>query len=187
MNDTAVAVSERLQERVAGAAGTVLEPAADGLFACRIDRDRVHPFLADLRDDEQLQFHLLLDVTAVDQYGREPRFDVVYHLYSIPLRRRIRVKTSCGERDPVVPSVVDLFPTADFHERETYDLFGIRFDGHPDLRRILLPPEYEHHPLRKDFPVEGIEPERVYRLKGGVMMPRPRGAEPIQGAGSTTP
>jgi len=177
----------RLGEVVAAHSGEVLELGRDGLFHCRVDRENLVSLVTELRDDPALRFRILLDVTGIDWYGREPRFEVVTHLYSIDLARRIRVKTTCGERDPSVPSLVPVHPSADYHERETFDMFGIRFDGHPDLRRILMPPEYENHPLLKDFPVEGIEPEKVYRTQGGVMMPRPDGADEINGAGSTTP
>ncbi len=187
MNTTDVAAPARLMELAAAAGARVVESPLDGLFCCEVDRENLTSLAIDLRDDPALRFTLLLDVTAVDWYGEEPRFQVVYHLYSVDLRQRIRVTTRCGERDPRVPSLVPVFPTADFHERETYDMFGIVFDDHPDLRRILLPPEYEHHPLRKEFPIDGIQPEKVYRLHGGVMMARPEGAEPINGAGSTTP
>jgi NADH-quinone oxidoreductase subunit C len=183
----AAAVTERMNEVVAAAGAERLPGTQDGIDAFRVPRARLLDFLCRVKDEPELQFQLLLDVTAIDHYGKEPRFDVVYHLYSLHLRRRIRVKTACGERDAHVPSIVSEFPTAGFHERETYDMFGIVFDGNPDLRRILMPPEYEHHPLRKDFPLEGVEPEKVYRMKGGVMMPRPAGAEPIEGAGSSTP
>ena len=185
--ETSSAADARLAELVGAHGGEVLPPSADGMFHCRVEREKLVGLVTELRDDPALRFRILLDVTGVDWYGQEPRFEVVTHLYSVDLARRIRVKTTCGERDPSVPSLVPVHPTADFHERETYDMLGIRFDGHPDLRRILLPPEYEHHPLRKDFPVEGTQPEKVYRSKGGVMMPRPDGAESINGAGSSTP
>lgn len=181
------AVAERLNEYLSKAGGEPLAQGADALVALQVPKDKLLGFMADLRDDELLRFRIPLDVTAVDRYGQEPRFEVVYHLYSVDLKMRLRVKTTCSDRDKSVPSLVDVFPGLNYHERETWDMFGIRFDGHPDLRRILLPQEYEHHPLLKDFPVEGIEPERVYRLHGGVMMPRPEGAGPIPGAGSTTP
>lgn len=177
----------RLAELVSAAGGRIVDSPRDEMFSCEVDRTNLTALAIDLRDDPGLRFKLLLDVTAVDWYGEEPRFQVVYHLYSVDLHRRIRVTTRCSERDAWVPSLVSIFPTAEFHERETYDMFGISFEDHPDLRRILLPPEYEHHPLRKDFPLEGSEPEKVYRLRGGVMMPRPEGVEPINGAGSTTP
>lgn len=184
---TVTKFDEKLHE-VAGRHGATVESSPlDGMFVCIVERDHLPALAQDLRDDPDLTFKLFLDVTAIDWYGREPRFELVYHLYSVDHGSRIRLKTHCGERDPHVPSVTYLFPGADFHERETYDFFGIHFDGHHDLRRILLPPEYEHHPLRKEFPLEGVEPEHVYRMKGGEMMPRPDGVEPIKGCGETTP
>lgn len=179
--------AERLERVCREHGAEILPPSREGMFQAHVERERLVDLVRALRDADGLAFRLLLDVTAVDWSGKEPRFEVVYHLYSIDLRRRIRLKTSCPERDARVPSLVPVHPTANFHEREVFDMFGIRFDGHPDLRRILMPDEYEHHPLRKEFPLEGIEPEKVYRLRGGVMMERPEGAEPIPGAGSTTP
>ncbi len=110
-----------------------------------------------LRDDANLQFNYLTDVTAVDflTLKREPRFDVVYHLYSIPTARRLRLHAPVSEADCRIDSVVEVWPGADWMERETYDFFGINFEGHPDLRRILLPLDWEGHPLRKDFPLGG--------------------------------
>ena len=104
-------------------------------------------------------------ITAIDHLsaGREPRFDVVYALYSIPNNRWVRVRTTCAEFDAEVPSVSGIWPGANWLERECYDMFGIQFTGHPDLRRILMPEGYEHHPLRKEFPRDGIEPDRLYR------------------------
>ena len=180
-------VAERLNEYLAKAQGEQLDQTCDQLVGLMVPSEQLVEFMRDLRDDDLLAFKICLDVTAVDRYGQEPRFEVVYHLYSVALKMRLRVKTRCGDRDKRVPSVVHVFPGANFHEREVYDFFGIGFDGHPDLRRILMPPEYEHFPLLKDFPLEGIEPEKVYRMKGGPMMPRPEGAEPIDGARSDTP
>jgi NADH-quinone oxidoreductase subunit C len=108
-----------------------------------------------LRDDERCQFYSFIDVTAVDWPGREQRFDVVYHLLSPKLNRRIRVKMEVGENEPV-PSIIGIFPGADWFERETYDLYGILFTGHPDMRRLLTDYGFEGHPLRKDFPLTGF-------------------------------
>jgi NADH-quinone oxidoreductase subunit C len=180
-------VAERLNEHLVRAKGRRLDLTQDGLLAFEIDRENLVDFMRGLRDDPSLQFKIPLDVTAVDWMGREPRFEVVYHLYSVFLKMRVRVKTRCTERDAWVPSCVDVWPGLDFHERETFDMYGIRFEGHPDLRRILMPDEFAGHPLRKEYPLDGIAPEQVYRQKGGVMMPRPPGAEPIEGARSDTP
>ncbi len=108
-----------------------------------------------LRDDPRCQFWNLIDVTAVDWPSRERRFDVVYHLLSPKQNARIRVKAETDEATPV-PSIIEVFPGADWFERETYDLYGIVFTGHPDMRRILTDYGFEGHPLRKDFPLTGF-------------------------------
>jgi NADH-quinone oxidoreductase subunit C len=111
-----------------------------------------------LRDDSELRFDLLLDVTAVDYLGRSPRFEVVYHFYSLPLNHRIRIKVALEESDPRLPSLVPIWAGANWLERETWDLYGIVFEGHPDLRRIYLYEEFQGHPLRKDYPKEKRQP-----------------------------
>ena len=111
-----------------------------------------------LRDDPDLLFDMLLDVTAVDYLGRKPRFEVVYHLYSVAKNHRVRVKVPLEENDLVLPTVVPLWVGANWLERETWDMYGIRFDGHPDLRRIYLYEEFQGHPLRKDYPKEKRQP-----------------------------
>jgi NADH-quinone oxidoreductase subunit C len=108
-----------------------------------------------LRDDPRCQFWNLIDVTALDWPSRERRFDVVYHLLSPKQNVRIRVKAETDEATPV-PSIVGVFPGADWLERETYDLYGVVFSGHPDMRRILTDYGFEGHPLRKDFPLTGF-------------------------------
>lgn len=107
-----------------------------------------------LRDDADCQFTILMDVTAVDYPAREQRFDVVYHLLSMVKNQRIRVKVATDE-DGQVPSVVDIFPTANWFERETFDMYGVLFSNHPDLRRILTDYGFAGYPLRKDFPMTG--------------------------------
>jgi len=111
-----------------------------------------------LRDDPATQFEMLSDVCAVDYLPRVPRFEVVYHLYSVAKNHRLRVKVICDGASPSVPSVTALWESANWMEREVWDLYGIRFDGHPDLRRILLYDEFEGHPLRKDYPKERRQP-----------------------------
>ena len=108
-----------------------------------------------LRDDERCQFVSFIDVTAVDWPARENRFDVVYHFLSPRKNARIRVKVETDEATPV-PSVVEVFPGADWFERETYDLYGVIFVGHPDMRRLLTDYGFDGHPLRKDFPLTGF-------------------------------
>jgi NADH-quinone oxidoreductase subunit C len=108
-----------------------------------------------LRDDARCQFINFIDVTAVDWPSREQRFDVVYHLLSPKLNLRVRVKAATDE-GTAVPSIIEVFPGAEWFERETYDLYGVVFTGHPDMRRILTDYGFEGHPLRKDFPLTGF-------------------------------
>ena len=108
-----------------------------------------------LRDDERFQFVSFIDITAIDWPARELRFDVVYHLLSPKLNQRVRVKVEAGEDTPVA-SIIDVFPGANWFEREVYDLYGIPFTGHPDMRRLLTDYGFEGHPLRKDFPLTGF-------------------------------
>jgi NADH-quinone oxidoreductase subunit C len=108
-----------------------------------------------LRHEPGLEYNFLSSVTAVDLgVEADPRFEVVYHLYSIPQRHRLRLKVRVNEDDSV-PTVTGVWKAANWYEREVYDLFGIEFEGHPDLRRIMMPDDYEGHPLRKDFPLRG--------------------------------
>jgi NADH-quinone oxidoreductase subunit C len=108
-----------------------------------------------LRDDPRCQFVNLIDITALDWPGREQRFDVVYHLLSPKQNARVRIKVATDETTPV-PSIIEVFAGADWFERETYDLYGVVFSGHPDMRRILTDYGFEGHPLRKDFPLTGF-------------------------------
>ena len=108
------------------------------------------------RTDAKLQFNLLSDATCVDRYPVEPRFNLNYYLVSIRRRDRVRLQVRLTGQDPVVDSLVPVWPGANWLEREIFDLFGIRFSGHPDLRRILLPEDWEGYPLRRDFPVPGF-------------------------------
>lgn len=107
------------------------------------------------REDARLKFNLLTDATCLDRYPIEPRFELNYHLVSIPRLDKVRLRVLVGGQNPEVDSVVPVWPGANWLEREIFDLFGIRFNGHPDLRRILLPDDWEGHPLRRDYPVEG--------------------------------
>ncbi len=107
----------------------------------------------------KLGFEMLLDICGVDHLGEEPRFEVVYHLYSFAARQYLRVKTRVGEEKPELPTVSAIWKAADWHEREIFDMMGIRFAGHPDLRRILMWDSYPHFPLRKEFPLAGIPTE----------------------------
>ena len=100
-------------------------------------------------------YNFLEDVTCVDWYPSEPRFQVTYHILSHKLKERVRLHVMVESLDPSVDSITPVWPSANFYEREVWDLFGIRFHGHPGLRRIMLPEEWDGHPLRKDYPVEG--------------------------------
>jgi NADH-quinone oxidoreductase subunit C len=120
-----------------------------------VERSAIREACALLRDDPACAFNFLADVTCVDWYPSEPRFEVVYHLLSIPQKERVRLKVRLGGDAPAVESVTSVWPAANFFEREVFDLFGVRFIGHPYLRRIQMPENWEGHPLRKDYPVEG--------------------------------
>ncbi|WP_035350203.1 NADH-quinone oxidoreductase subunit C [Edaphobacter aggregans] len=100
-------------------------------------------------------YNFLEDVTAVDWYPSEPRFQVSYSILSIPLKRRLRLAVRLAGDDAALDSITSLWPSANFYEREVFDLFGIHFGGHPNLRRIMMPEDWQGHPLRKDYPVEG--------------------------------
>ncbi|PYP91321.1 MAG: NADH-quinone oxidoreductase subunit C [Candidatus Angelobacter sp. Gp1-AA117] len=100
-------------------------------------------------------FNFLSDLTCADFYPREPRFEMAYHLLSLPRKERVRLKVRLDGHEPMLESVTSVWPAANFFEREIFDLFGIRFLGHPDLRRIMMPEDWEGHPLRRDYPVEG--------------------------------
>ncbi len=108
------------------------------------------------RDNPALKFDLITDATCVDRYPHEPRFEVNYHLVSIPRKDKVRLKVRLSGSDPVADTLTTVWPGANWLEREIFDLFGIQFTGHPDLRRILLPEDWEGHPLRRDYPVEGF-------------------------------
>ncbi|HSP87505.1 MAG TPA: NADH-quinone oxidoreductase subunit C [Ignavibacteriaceae bacterium] len=120
------------------------------------DRKNILKVASLIRDDEELQFKLCDDVTAVDWAKRKNRFTVVYHIFSLKLNLRIRLKVDVDESDLTVDSVSSVWKTANWHERETYDMYGIMFNNHPDLRRMYMPEEFEYYPLRKDFPLMGI-------------------------------
>ena len=130
----------------------------------RLFRDEVTIYIRDssilqacefLRDEPDLKFKFLADVTALDLYPQEPRFEVVYHMLSLETAQRLRLKVRVSGEHPHCLSVFPVWPSANAFEREVFDLFGIIFDGHPYLRRIVLPDEWEGYPLRKDYPTEG--------------------------------
>ncbi len=127
---------------------------AFGDLTIHADAARIIDVVTFLRDDPRCRFVSLIDVTAIDWPARERRFDVVYHLLSLTQNQRIRIKVETDETTPV-PSIISVFPGADWFERETFDLYGVLFTGHPDLRRILTDYGFDGHPLRKDFPLTG--------------------------------
>jgi NADH-quinone oxidoreductase subunit C len=152
-------------ERLARQFGPAIVGTHDhrGDHTALVDRAAIADALRFCRDDPDLKFEMLIDLTAVDYLkfpGREggPRFEVVYHLYSVTHNHRLRVKAAVEERDPVVPTAAGLWPIANWFEREVWDMFGIRFEGHPDLRRLLMYEEFQGHPLRKDYPVNKRQP-----------------------------
>src|SRR6195952_3733470 len=120
-----------------------------------IDAAKVVEVVRHLRDDPALRFVSFIDITAVDYPGREKRFDVVYHLLSPTLNERVRLRAEASETTQV-PSIIEVFPGADWFERECYDLYGVIFTGHPDMRRLLTDYGFDGHPLRKDFPLTGF-------------------------------
>jgi len=123
---------------------------------------------------DKLLFDYLVDITSIDNFGEEPRFEIVYHLYSLPRAVHLRLKLKVPDEAGAVDTVSNIWPTANWHEREIYDMMGIKFNGHPDLRRILMWDGYPFFPLRKDFPLEGLASEmpdvaftKVTPLEGG--------------------
>jgi NADH-quinone oxidoreductase subunit C len=144
-------------EMIAAAAGDAVHEwhVAIRELTVTVSRPSILPFIKYLRDEPRLQFINLIDICGVDWPQRPERFDVVYHLLSPHQNLRIRVKVSTDEETPV-PSIFEAFPAADWFEREAYDLYGILFTGHPDLRRILTDYGFDGYPLRKDFPLTGF-------------------------------
>ena len=149
-------VLPRVQEALGDAVLESHEQAGDETIV--VPRERWVEVMRALRDRPELAFDMLTDLTAVDYLGREPRFEVVAHLYSLPHNERLRVKAGLPGSDPTIATLVPLWKGANWLEREAYDMFGIRFEGHPDLRRILLYEEFEGYPLRKDYPVNKRQP-----------------------------
>ncbi|HUP00002.1 MAG TPA: NADH-quinone oxidoreductase subunit C [Gemmatimonadota bacterium] len=174
-------VADRIQHHFADAVQQVSDDHGD--LTVWIERDRVHDALMFCKHDEKLAFNFCMDVTAVDYQalGAEPRFAVVYHLYSLSTGKRLRIKVGVSEDDPVVDTAVDVWKSTDWFEREVYDMFGIRFEGHPNMKRILTHQDFVGHPLRKDYPadlrwrslrpddlVDEISSEEMERIRGRI-------------------
>jgi NADH-quinone oxidoreductase subunit C len=132
-----------------------------------IAREHLLPLVQTMRDADGLRFELLSGVSGVDYLGTKHRLHSVYHLTSMTYRRRVRLEVAVSLEDPHVPSVTSVYPTADWQERETYDMFGIVYDGHPALTRILMPDDWDGHPQRKDYPLGGIP----VQYKGATILP----------------
>jgi NADH-quinone oxidoreductase subunit C len=129
---------------------------------------------------DELSFDYLIDITSIDNFGEEPRFEIVYELYSMTLTVHLRLKLRVSEEEGAVDTISDIWPTANWHEREIYDMMGIKFNGHPDLRRILMWDGYPFFPLRKEFPLEGLPSDmpdvaftRVTPMEGGPFVTKP--------------
>lgn len=166
-----IALAERISERLPLACKS--HAVTHDELTLLIERDHVVAVMKFLRDDSECLFETLIDICGVDYPERTERFEVVYHLLSMQLNQRIRVKLSTDEATPVV-SIVDVFPAANWYEREAFDMYGIQFAGHPDLRRLLTDYGFEGHPLRKDFPLTGHVEVRYDDLEKRVVY------EPVQ-------
>src|SRR5690348_4294541 len=143
------------------AIASLLSSLPDSILDAAFDRDELTLTIAKDRIREaaaviqKAGYSFLEDVTCVDWYPGEPRFHVVYHILSMALKERVRLVAQVESVDPTIESITSVWPSANFYEREVWDLFGVRFTGHPNLRRIMMPDEWQGHPLRKDYPVEG--------------------------------
>jgi NADH-quinone oxidoreductase subunit C len=151
-------VNQRILEKIrAFSAASVVESSSfRGDLTVVIRPEDIVKVCRFLRDDQELAFDLLVDLCGVDMYRPEGRFEVVYNLYSLRNKAYARLKVRLEAENPVVDTVCFVWPAANWHERETFDMFGITFKGHPDLRRMYMPEEYEYYPLRKDYPLMGV-------------------------------
>jgi NADH-quinone oxidoreductase subunit C len=148
--------------------GEILQTGAQhGDEWARVRRDAWVAVAVFLRDDPTTKMEMFIDLTVVDRFSIEPRFDVVLHLYSVSKKHRVRLYCGVTEEDPTVDTLVEVWAGANWFEREAFDLYGVRFKNHPDLRRILMYPEFVGHPLRKDYPKEKRQP-LIRRQPGGV-------------------
>ncbi len=152
-------MSKQVVEKLKGkfGASVLAEVEHRGETTVTVEAGEIVEICTYLRDD--CGFNFLSDLCGVDYLGRTPRFEVVYNLYNISTKSRLRVKILVAEQDPRVDTVSGVWSTANWHERECWDLMGISFNNHPDLRRILLPEDWQGHPLRKDYPVQGPDRE----------------------------
>jgi NADH-quinone oxidoreductase subunit C len=150
---SANAVVEQLRAWNAQAVSQVIEYRGETTVV--VPRESLIAVARQCKENPALNFNLLSDATCVDRFPVEPRFELNYSLVSIPRTDRLRLRTSVSAQHPVIESLVPLWPGANWMEREIFDLFGIHFTGHPDLRRILLPDDFQGFPLRRDFPTEG--------------------------------
>jgi NADH-quinone oxidoreductase subunit C len=162
MAEAAITELAQLQDRAEIA--RLLAWKSDAIEGAKFDRGELSVYVrrgdirevcSVLRDDPELKFKYLCDITCVDWYPSEPRLEVVYHLLSMPRKQRIRLKVRLSGDDARLDSITPVWPSANYFEREVFDLFGVHFEGHPYLRRIMMPDNWEGHPLRKDYPVEG--------------------------------
>jgi NADH-quinone oxidoreductase subunit C len=147
-------ISARVQERFGPA--VLVASEYSGELTLVIAKTSIVEVCQFLRDDPEMRFDSIRDICGADYYRPEERYEVVYNLYSIPHRARVRLKVRVEESDMHVPTLSGVYAGANWMEREAYDMYGILFDGHPDLRRMYLPEEFEYYPLRKDFPLMGI-------------------------------
>ena len=147
-------IEQKLKERFNGENFVFSEHRNE--LTVSLDKKNITAICKYLKEDNELEFKLCEDITAIDWAKRKDRFTVVYHIYSIKYNFRLALKADVDETDCNIDSVSSVWKTANWHERETYDMYGIYFNNHPDLRRMYMPEEFEYHPLRKDFPLMGI-------------------------------
>ena len=158
-----------IRERLGSKVLEILQPQGDDVLI--LDRSGLRESLRILKEDRELDYDFLSDITAVDYWRKkEPRFEVLYQILSRGRRARLRLRVPVPENDPSVESLTPLWRGANFLEREVWDLFGIRFIDHPDLRRVLLYDEFEGHPLRKDYPVNLVQPRVPERAVDGTFV-----------------
>ena len=155
-NETPELSLQLLKENFSDAVVETLLPQGDATAIIR--SEALTKIIDFLKNDPRLQFNVLVDITAIDYLERKPRFDVVYHLLSLPFSRRLRIKVPVDDGIATLDSLTPWWAAANWLEREVWDMFGIRFAGHPDLKRILMYEQFEGHPLRKDYPIRKRQP-----------------------------